>query len=459
MLRARALPLVVAVLFSGCTAPSSSADTTAPPPGIVTDDFNGPAGAPPDPALWDYDVGPWQDDGLQRYTTSPDNVRLDGQGHLVIQARNTPEGCTSARPVTRGKLSMRYGRVSARIKFPSGQGIWPAFWMLGWDFLDVGWPFSGEIDMMELVNNGNTYHVALHGPQGQTDYYGGVKVTDKVVGTQRSDRRPDPGLPRLLAGLATQLHHRRRRRPHTGHVHPGLPAPRRRVGVQQTDVRAAEHRRRRAVAGTTRRNHTVAGDHAGRLVQIQTERMTRRYVGPVRRWHRLILQVAPTVIAVLALAGLPVYVNPQIDELRHADAILVIGGHGFDRYPYGMTLAWQKWAPNLVLSNGQTGDTWLNRFCSEPPAEFKVYCFAPEPATTLGEARAIKKLAAEHNWHSLIVVTARPHISRARLILERCFSGEISMVEGPDPISWRRWIYEYVYQTAGFIRAMFERDC
>ena len=181
--RVQVLALVAAMAISGCSA-TSSADTL-PGQSAVVDDFDGPAGAPPNPGLWAYDIGPWQDDGLQRYTDSPDNVRLDGEGHLVIQARPTPDGFTSARPVTRGKLDMLYGRVSARIKFPSGQGIWPAFWMLGSDFLDVGWPFSGEIDMMELVNNGKTFHVALHGPQGNTDYYGGVKVSpDKYVGTQ-----------------------------------------------------------------------------------------------------------------------------------------------------------------------------------------------------------------------------------------------------------------------------------
>lgn len=178
-----ALTLALVLAVSGCAA-SSSADIPARPPGTVVDNFDGPAGSLPDPALWDYDLGPWQDDGLQRYTNSPDNVRLDGQGNLIIQARPVADGYTSARPVTRGKLSMQYGRVSARIKFPSGQGIWPAFWMLGSDFLEVGWPFSGEIDMMELVNDGNTFHVALHGPQGQTDYYGGVKVSGQYVGTQ-----------------------------------------------------------------------------------------------------------------------------------------------------------------------------------------------------------------------------------------------------------------------------------
>lgn len=152
--------------------------------GAVFDDFNGPAGTLPDSRLWSYDMGVYQDAGLQAYTNSPENVRLDGQGHLVIQARQTAGGYTSARPVTRGKLNIRYGRVSARIKFPAGQGIWPAFWMLGSNFHDVGWPRCGEIDIMELINTGTTYHVTLHGPQGDTDYYGGADRGGQVVGTK-----------------------------------------------------------------------------------------------------------------------------------------------------------------------------------------------------------------------------------------------------------------------------------
>ena len=151
--------------------------------GPAFDNFLGPAGSPPNNALWDYDIGPYQGDGLQTYTNWPDSIRLDGLGHLVIQALKTASGYTSARLVTRGKLTMLYGRLTARIKFPSGQGIWPAFWMLGSNMDEVGWPRCGEIDLMELVDNGRTYHVTLHGPQGDSDYFGGTKVSGQVVGT------------------------------------------------------------------------------------------------------------------------------------------------------------------------------------------------------------------------------------------------------------------------------------
>ena len=68
-------------------------------------------------------------------------------------------------------------------------------------------------------------------------------------------------------------------------------------------------------------------------------------------------------------------------------------------------------------------------------------------------------MAAEHGWNSAIVVTFRPQISRARFILERCFTGELVMVPSPTPLPRPRWIYEYLYQSAGYIRAALEPGC
>ena len=115
IMKRRFLTLILAVTLTGSTCPAVA---SAQSPGTIIDNFDGPAGSLPDPALWDFDLGPWRDDGLQTYTLNPDNVRLDGDGHLVIQARPAPDGYTSARPVTRGKLTMQYGTISARIKFP-----------------------------------------------------------------------------------------------------------------------------------------------------------------------------------------------------------------------------------------------------------------------------------------------------------------------------------------------------
>jgi len=95
-------------------------------------------------------------------------------GNLVITAKNQPAyGCsdgttrdyTSARLKTIGLFSQAYGRFEARIQIPKGQGMWPAFWMLGNNITSVGWPKCGEIDIMENIGKEpGTVHGSLHGP-------------------------------------------------------------------------------------------------------------------------------------------------------------------------------------------------------------------------------------------------------------------------------------------------------
>lgn len=143
-----------------------------------SDEFDGPAGAAPDPAKWVYDLGSrgWGNHELEKYTDSRSNSYLDGEGHLVIEALEpTPHKYTSARLKTQGKFTITYGRVEARIRIPYGQGIWPAFWMLGDDIQAKGWPNCGEIDIMENIGKEpDTIHGTVHGPG-----YSGAKAIGK----------------------------------------------------------------------------------------------------------------------------------------------------------------------------------------------------------------------------------------------------------------------------------------
>ncbi|MFI5565741.1 RICIN domain-containing protein [Amycolatopsis japonica] len=141
-----------------------------------TDDFNGPAGAGIDTSKWHFETGDnVNNHERQWYTSGTNNAALDGQGNLVITAKKENPGnyncwygrCeyTSARLSTQGQFTQTYGRFEARMKLPRGQGMWPAFWMLGADIGNVGWPNSGEIDIMENVGfEPNTVHGTLHGP-------------------------------------------------------------------------------------------------------------------------------------------------------------------------------------------------------------------------------------------------------------------------------------------------------
>ena len=146
-----------------------------------SDEFNGPSDSAPDPAKWDYDLGGggWGNHELEEYTKRPENVAVDGHGRLAIRALcNSAGQYTSGRLKTQGRFATRYGRIEARIKVPYGQGIWPAFWMLGSNIPTVGWPQSGEIDIMENTGKEHSIvHATVHGP----GYSGGKGITAQTA--------------------------------------------------------------------------------------------------------------------------------------------------------------------------------------------------------------------------------------------------------------------------------------
>jgi beta-glucanase (GH16 family) len=135
---------------------------------VWSDEFDGPANSAPDPAKWTFDLGGggWGNGELEVYTSTRQNVFQDGAGHLVIRAiKSESGGYTSARLKSQGKFSIEYAKIEARIKIPHGQGMWPAFWMLGDDVVAAGWPDCGEIDVMENIGKEPTVvHGTVHGP-------------------------------------------------------------------------------------------------------------------------------------------------------------------------------------------------------------------------------------------------------------------------------------------------------
>ncbi|GAX55401.1 glycoside hydrolase family 16 protein [Streptomyces olivochromogenes] len=168
--------LAVGVLIT-TTSPAVNRAQAAPAAQTWSDDFDGAAGSAPNSAKWSLETGGSGNGNheLQYYSKSSDNVSLDGNGHLVITARkNSDSGLqcwngtcqyTSARLNTAQTFTQAYGRFEARIKVPRGQGVWPAFWMLGDDLGSAGWPNSGEIDVMENVGKEpGTVHGTIHGP-------------------------------------------------------------------------------------------------------------------------------------------------------------------------------------------------------------------------------------------------------------------------------------------------------
>jgi beta-glucanase (GH16 family) len=145
-----------------------------------SDEFNGPAGSAVDGTRWAFETGNgsngWGNHELEYYTNTTKNAAMDGAGNLVITAYRETLGSkfrcwngvcqyTSARLKTQGKFEQAYGRFEARMRLPYGQGLWPAFWMLGNNIARAGWPTCGEIDIMENIGREpSLVHGTIHGP-------------------------------------------------------------------------------------------------------------------------------------------------------------------------------------------------------------------------------------------------------------------------------------------------------
>jgi beta-glucanase (GH16 family) len=173
------LPAAALVMLAVCGGERTSASASpspAPGPWQLTwsDEFDGPDGSAPDASRWVHETGGggWGNQELETYTDRLENASVRG-GSLVITARAEPftgadgirRDYTSARLKTQGRFSQRYGRFEARIQIPRGQGIWPAFWLLGADIGTVDWPACGEIDIMENVGfEPQLVHGTMHGP-------------------------------------------------------------------------------------------------------------------------------------------------------------------------------------------------------------------------------------------------------------------------------------------------------
>ncbi len=149
-------PLLLLIAAAGCMRKTSSGTSDVPRiPGrelVWSDEFGDER---LDTTTWNFQLGDgcpsncgWGNNERQRYTKTNHRV---ADGYLTIMVRKENDGYTSTRITTRGTEEFRYGRIEARAKLPTGEGIWPAFWMLGSNIGQVGWPLSGEIDILEYV--------------------------------------------------------------------------------------------------------------------------------------------------------------------------------------------------------------------------------------------------------------------------------------------------------------------
>jgi len=151
------------------------------------------------------------------------------------------------------------------------------------------------------------------------------------------------------------------------------------------------------------------------------------------------------------------FVLPAQGMPARVDAVVMLDGPGNPgRVATALRLAAERRAPTLLISRG-TKQSEIGG-CPPPMQDVKVICFNPSPATTQGEAEFAGRLARQHHWKSVALVTVAPQDTRARLRMSRCFPGTIYVATAPLPMA--QWPYEIAYEWGATLKALFlQRSC
>ncbi|MET9326001.1 YdcF family protein [Tsukamurella sp. NPDC003166] len=185
----------------------------------------------------------------------------------------------------------------------------------------------------------------------------------------------------------------------------------------------------------------------------------------MRRWQKLLWVTAVLVVAVLAAVGGVGYVLfgvPHEDPLRKVDAIIVLGGEHDSREYYGIRLAQEGYAKNVVLSNPYAAtDRTMQDLCDTRIDDIAITCERPAPSTTRGEAMFTRRLSERHGWKSVIVISWGYHLTRSRYIFDRCYSGETVLRAVPRSYDYgpADWELVYLYQFFGTAKAVVQGSC
>ena len=159
------------------------------------------------------------------------------------------------------------------------------------------------------------------------------------------------------------------------------------------------------------------------------------------------------------VAGAVLFGFPRESKPGAADAVVVLAGARGPRLQRGLELVRDRVAPVLVISDGWD-PLWpeANRLCAGRPVRFRVLCFRPRPYSTQGEARAVARLIHALGWESVVVVTSRYHVTRARMLVERCTERRIDAVGADYPLREVPWVLGAETLKLGYALTL-ERGC
>lgn len=173
-----------------------------------------------------------------------------------------------------------------------------------------------------------------------------------------------------------------------------------------------------------------------------------------KRLRRALLVVAGALglLVLVAVAGLPLYVFPPRDAVpADADLVYVIGPPRAPRLAAAEQLLAESAPDRLLVSVSAAGAL----SASDLPVcdDADVTCGTPDPFTTAGEARMLTEYTRTHEVHDPVVVTFTPHVARTRYIFAKCYGSDVTVVGVDEHLGFFDWAYEYLYQTAAFVKA------
>lgn len=189
-----------------------------------------------------------------------------------------------------------------------------------------------------------------------------------------------------------------------------------------------------------------------------TDRTSRQ---PRRRSGRLIVWVIIAVLIGWLLLMVRWLVFPtavsSANSIQNVDAVYVLGEATPERLAKGIAMIETGASDHLVVTVTPTNR--LHAFCSAEQ-DFEVHCISPQPETTRGEARQWAQLAGAKQWDSVAIVTMRPHATRSSWYFQRCFDGQISVVDDEVlSLSVLQWARQFVYETGAMAKFAMSRGC
>lgn len=181
-----------------------------------------------------------------------------------------------------------------------------------------------------------------------------------------------------------------------------------------------------------------------------------------------VILLALIAVLVAGLTAARAVLFPRVDSPERVDAIVVVAGAQDDRYVYARHLAEEGMADHILVSEPPTGSgryaTALDSYCAATPVtardgrQIDIECFAPDVDTTEGETTAATRIAREHGYESLLVVTYWGHVSRVRMYFEQCFDGSVNVTDTPRPLSKSRKD-ALLHETGGYLKAFIKPAC